>query len=250
MKAKVQLTAGIVSLIALLVYTLAHTGSLLSQYVSPGYIGYIAALGIEVSIVSLSLRIGDLRKSQQSIKFFLFVLVSTVVVSAIANVSEGFATMYQEHLTLENVRQLDLVQSVIGVTATGLISLIVLALSEIVGTDVTTAVKVSEKERNRKVSLSTADSENVTPDVTDSAGFETTPEQAEKARQAKLLQDSVTRAQRLDSIVTTLSVNPGMDVTDLASQVGVSRQTVYRDFAELETTGRLHKNGAGWGVTL
>lgn len=241
MKAKVQLTAGIVSLIALLVYTLAHTGSLLSQYVSPGYIGYIAALGIEVSIVSLSLRIGDLRKSQQSIRFFLFVLVSTVIVSAIANISEGFYTMYHEHLTFETIGKLDLVQSIIGVTATGLISLIVLALSEIVGTDVTQTVKQVEKEKREKVSLSSS----VTPE---NVTLEATPEQAEKAREAKALQDNITRSQRLESIVTTLSLNPQMDVTDLASQVGVSRQTVYRDINELETAGRLHKNGNGWEV--
>jgi hypothetical protein len=100
MKAKIQLSVGIVSLVALLAYTLAHTGALLAQYVSPGFIGYVAAFGIELSIVSLSLRIGDLRKSQQSTGFFLFVLVSVVIVSAIANVSEGFYTMYQEQLTL------------------------------------------------------------------------------------------------------------------------------------------------------
>lgn len=238
MKAKVQLTVGIISLIALLIYTLAHTGALLSRYVTPGYIGYICALGIEMSIVSLSLRIGDLRKSQQSTAFFLFVLVSVVVVSAIANVSEGFSTMYQEQLTLSNVRQLDFVQSLIGVTSTGLISLIVLALAEIVGTDVTQTVKLVEKERNKKVSLTVESGEN----VTDSETIET-------ARQAKMLQDSVTRSERLDSIVTALSLNPQMDVTELASQVGVSRQTVYRDLGELQQVGKVHKNGDGWGVT-
>lgn len=238
MKAKVQLTVGIISLIALLIYTLAHTGALLSRYVTPGYIGYICALGIEMSIVSLSLRIGDLRKSQQSTAFFLFVLVSVVVVSAIANVSEGFSTMYQEQLTLSNVRQLDFVQSLIGVTSTGLISLIVLALAEIVGTDVTQTVKLVEKERNKKVSLT----EESNQYVTDSETIET-------ARQAKMLQDSVTRSERLDSIVTALSLNPQMDVTELASQVGVSRQTVYRDLGELQQVGKVHKNGDGWGVT-
>lgn len=238
MKAKVQLTVGIISLIALLIYTLAHTGALLSRYVTPGYIGYICALGIEMSIVSLSLRIGDLRKSQQSTAFFLFVLVSVVVVSAIANVSEGFATMYQEQLTLSNVRQLDFVQSLIGVTSTGLISLIVLALAEIVGTDVTQTVKLVEKERNKKVSLTVESGEN----VTDSETIET-------ARQAKMLQDSVTRSERLDSIVTALSLNPQMDVTELASQVGVSRQTVYRDLGELQQVGKVHKNGDGWEVS-
>ena len=238
MKAKVQLTVGIVSLIALLVYTLAHTGALLSRYVTPGYIGYICALGIEMSIVSLSLRIGDLRKSQQSTAFFLFVLVSVVVVSAIANVSEGFYTMYQEQLTLSNVRQLDFVQSLIGVTSTGLISLIVLALAEILGTDVTATIKLVEKERNKKVSHTEESSQNVTDSET--MGI---------AREAKMLQDAATKAERHDAIVTALSLNPETDVTELATKLGVVRQTVYRDLSELQQVGKVHKNGDGWRVT-
>lgn len=234
MKAKIQLTAGIVSLIALLVYTLAHTGALLSQYVTPGFIGYVAALGIEISIVSLSLRIGDLRKSQQAAGFFFFVLVSVVIVSAIANVSEGFYTMYQEQLTLQSVRQLDLVQSLIGVSATGLISLIVLALSEIVGTDVTQTVKQVEKERKGKVSSTV---------VSDTSG-----NPLETARQAKTLQDAETKAERLNRIVTQLGVNPQASVTELATVVSASRQTVYRDLDELQQAGKLHKNGSGWEV--
>ncbi len=238
MKAKVQLSIGIVSLIALLVYTLAHTGALLAQYVTPPVIGYIAAFGIEAAIVSLSLRIGDLRKSQQAAGFFYFVLVSTVIVSALANISEGFRTMYQEALTLANVQRLDYAQAAIGVTSTGLISLIVLALSEIVGADVTQTVKLTEKERAKKVSL-TGDvtPESVTPEIT-----------LDQARQSKLLQDNATKATRLEAIVTTLSDNPAIDVTDLATQVNVSRQTVYRDLAELQQVGRLHKNGNGWQV--
>jgi DeoR/GlpR family transcriptional regulator of sugar metabolism len=73
--------------------------------------------------------------------------------------------------------------------------------------------------------------------------------QIDTARQAKLLQDNATKAERHETIVTQLSVKPEMDVTELASQVGVSRQTVYRDLAELETAGKLHKNGDGWKVT-
>lgn len=140
-KQRLQLSIGIVSLVTLLVYTLAHTGGLLSGYVTPGIVGYIAAFGIESAVVSLSLRIGDLRKSQQSTGFFYFVLVSTVAVSGVANTAEGFYTSEGVKLTLSTVERLDVVQAFIGLTATGLISLIVLALSEIVGTDVNQAIK-------------------------------------------------------------------------------------------------------------
>jgi predicted transcriptional regulator len=242
MKAKAQLTVGILSLVALLIYTLAHTGALLSQYVRPPIIGYIAAFGIEAAIVSLSLRIGELKKSQQSATFFYFVLVATVVTSAVANVAEGFYTLYGEHLTINSVSQLDFAQAGIGVTATGLISLIVLALSEIVGTDVTQTAKQLERERNQKVSQATIN-------VTNSTSFEATPEAAERARQAKMLQDIETKEQRREVIVTVLSNKPDTDVTDLARVAGVTRQTIYRDLNELVTAGVISKNGEGYKVT-
>ena len=107
MKNKIQIAAGVVSLAALLTYTLVHTGGLLARYVQPAAVGYVAALGIEIAIVSLSLRIGDLRRSGLDTRWFLFVLVSVVVVSALANVYEGFHTYYGQPLTVATVGQLD-----------------------------------------------------------------------------------------------------------------------------------------------
>lgn len=69
MKDKTQIIVAAVSLFALLTYTLVHTGGLLARYIHPPVIGYVAALGIELSIVSLSLRIGDMRRARQSDRF-------------------------------------------------------------------------------------------------------------------------------------------------------------------------------------
>ena len=107
MKAKVQIGITTLSLLALLTYTLVHTGGLLARYVHPPMIGYVAAFGIEAAVVSLSLRIGDLRRSQQSPGFFLFVLIAVVVVSAVANIAEGFTAVQGETLTVNTVQQLD-----------------------------------------------------------------------------------------------------------------------------------------------
>lgn len=145
-KLNVQLIAGIIALASLLAYTLVHTGGLLAHYINPPFVGYVAALGIEASIVGLSLRIGDLKRSKQSTKFFIFVLVAVVIVSAIANIAEGFYTQQKHFLTLATIQQLDPIQAVIGLTATGLISLIVLAMSEIIGTDLTAVAKQAAKD--------------------------------------------------------------------------------------------------------
>lgn len=212
MKAKAQLSVGIISLIALLAYTLVHTGGLLARYIEPGLIGYVAAFGIECSVVSLSLRIGELRKSKQSATFFIFVLVAVVVVSAIANIAEGFETAQGVRLTAENVKQLDAVQAIIGLTATGLISLIVLALSEIVGTDVTTTIKLVEKER-KAATKNVTNSLSVTP--------------IDKARQAK--KDKL--AKRRNKVLSFLQ--DGMTEETIADKLNVSVRTIQRDISAL-----------------
>lgn len=145
-KINVQLISGAIALVCLLAYTLVHTGGLLARYINPGIVGYVAALGIESAIVGLSLRIGDLKRSKQSPAFFVSVLVAVVIVSALANIAEGFHMQQSQAMTLATVKQLDPIQAVIGLAATGLISLIVLAMSEIIGTDINAVVKASARD--------------------------------------------------------------------------------------------------------
>lgn len=212
----IQLIVGIVSLVALLAYTLAHTGALLAQYVQLPLIGYVAALGIELSIVSLSLRIGELRKTRQSAGFFYFVLVSVVIVSAVANVAEGFHVAYGERLTLASVGKLDLLQAAIGVTATGLISLIVLALSEIFGTDVSHTVKAIERQMVKKPLFVPGDLDNLSL--------------ARDIKQAAI-------DQRRDKVLTLLQANQGPQ--DIAAALGVSIKTIRRDIEALNGNVRV-----------
>lgn len=137
---------GVLSLGGLLSYTFTHTGNLLASYVSPAIVGFLAAGGIELSIVGLSMRIGELRKAGLSSRFFWFTLVAVVLVSALANITEGFYVKYGEVLTILNIGKLDIVQAVVSIAATGLISLVTLALSEIIGQDVIMVQKASKKQ--------------------------------------------------------------------------------------------------------
>lgn len=213
MKQRAQLIAGIASLVALLTYTLVHTGGLLAYYIWPGVIGYVAAFGIEASVVSLSLRIGELRKSKQSTAFFVFVLVSVVIVSAIANVAEGFRVAQGVNLSLTTVKQLDIVQGIIGLTATGLISLIVLALSEIVGTDVTTTIKQVEKERKKEA-------EKPIKPIVNKTG---------RPKQVKI-------SRRRDKVLSFLQ--GGMSKDDMADKLNVSVRTIQRDITATNGQGK------------
>lgn len=153
-KQTIELIGGMVALFSLLTYTWLHTGALLARYIEPSQAGYVAAFGIEVAVVGLSLRIGDLKRSKQDARFFVGVLIAVVIVSAFANIAEGFAALNSDTLlTVETVQSLDPIQAVIGLTATGLISVIVLAMSEIIGTDITTAVKQAAKDDKRVTEL-------------------------------------------------------------------------------------------------
>ncbi len=248
MKAKVQIGVTVLSLLALLTYTLVHTGGLLARYVHPAVIGYVAAFGIEAAVVSLSLRIGELRRSKQSTGFFLFVLVAVVVVSAVANIAEGFTAVQGEQLTSRTIQQLDPVQAFIGLSATGLVSLIVLALAEILGTDVDTAVKQAERERKRlpepmPIQVNTVvQSEAIAPSTTDeniSIG---------RARASKAEKDAASKSEALNTLLNFVEENPEASLSHIGQHIERSKTTVSNYVRELERDGRLSRNGEGWQV--
>ena len=128
-----QIAIASVALVLMLLYNFVHTGGLLASYVSPAVVGYLAAAGIELAVVGLSLQIGRRKQLHLGAGFFYFVLVSVVVVSALANMNQGHLQRYGTYLTVETVTSIDVLQGIIGIAATGLLSLIVMAMSEIVG---------------------------------------------------------------------------------------------------------------------
>lgn len=227
-KQSIQLGIGIISLAALLSYTLVHTGGLLARYVHPSFVGYIVALGVELSIVSFSLRIGDLKRTRQSAKFVYFVLVSTVVISALANISEGYRTLYNEPLTVSNIGKLDIVQAIVGLSATGLISLIVFALSEIIGVDVETTAKTAQRtERQTKTAAIPSEA------VPNTAESDSDSVSAEQARLIKQAADDERIAVRRSKLLSYLDTNPDAGPTELSRALDVSRSTVYSDLQAL-----------------
>lgn len=248
MKAKVQIGITVLSLIALLTYTLVHTGGLLARYVHPPAIGYVAAFGIEAAVVSLSLRIGELRRSKQSTGFFLFVLIAVVVVSAVANIAEGFTAVQGEQLTSVTIQQLDPVQAFIGLAATGLVSLIVLALAEILGTDVETAVKQAERGRKRNpVSMSAQSETAVSSDGNDQTNTKES-DHLERARAAKAERDEVHKTEAMDILLRFVDDNPDASLSRIGQHIDRSKTTVSNYVRELEKNGRLQRNGEGWQV--
>jgi hypothetical protein len=238
-KTNLQITIGLLSLVCLLAYTWTHTGGLLAEYVNPAFVGYIAALGIELSIVGLSLRIGELKRSGLDARFFVATLIAVVTVSALANVAMGYSVRFGEPLTVANVGQLDIVQAVVSLAATGLISLVTFALAELVGQDVSAAVKVS----SRNVKLTAVTMPTVTPDVSSTEGVTALSTPIEQARAVKADSDTQQKAAAVDTLIAYVTDHPDATVSELARVIGKSRPTVYNYLDEWEAAGKLHRNG-------
>jgi hypothetical protein len=227
MKERIQLVAAAVSLTALLAYTLVHTGGLLARYIHPAFVGYVAAFGIELSIVGLSLRIGDMRRARHNTGFFVAVLVAVVLVSAVANVAEGFYALQGEVLTVRNVSQLDPVQSVILFLATGLISLIVFALSEIIGTDIGAAIRKAERDAAKVAKVAPALPEVATPLPGVASAL---PEVATPLPELAP-PDGLTQAQ--GQVWLAIKSNPDATQREIAEMLGISRQAVGQHVAKM-----------------
>lgn len=146
---RVQMSIAVLALIGLLAYTFVHTGGLMAQYIRPVFVGYMAAFGIELAVAGISFRLASLKRKQVTSRLLLFILISALFVSALANIAEGYQVKYAKPLTWVNLNEIDYIQAVIGIAATGLISLMVFAISEMIGTDVETVVKQTEREQKQ-----------------------------------------------------------------------------------------------------
>ena len=140
---------------------------------------------------------------------------------------------------------MDPVQAFIGLAATGLVSLIVLALAEILGTDVETAVKQAERGRNRKPvkdSKQTETSNTINPITTEESN------QLERARAAKADKDAMNKTEAMDILLRFVDDNPNASLSHIGQQIERSKTTVSNYVKELEQNGRLQRNGEGWQV--
>jgi len=83
------------------------------------------------------------------------------------------------------------------------------------------------------------------------------PNVVEKAKSTNFgsLLDKATRSRKLskrhalDKTLQILSDNPTASPLEIASKIGKSRQTVYDYLDELQTAGKLHRNGSGFQIT-
>ncbi len=263
-----QTGGALLATVLLLAYTFWHSGNLLSRYIDPAWVGYVAALGVEVAIVSLSLRIGQLGWHSPQATIFKRTLIAALVVSALANIAEGHQVMYHQPLTLyalsplvgnldgvelataNPVPVIDWIQAAIGLAATGLLSIIVYALADIIGDDVRTATAarrptVSVKRRAsrplarqpRRRALPTSVAPAVNPAHRQEPVSASPVNPAPTPPMADL--DDVSRR-----LVEALAAAPdGLSKREVARRAGVNPETARQRIDKLEAAGLVSVNG-------
>ena len=142
---RIILALSVFALIMLLLYTGVHTANVLARYVQPAFIGWLAAFGIELTIALMAWRLARGKGEGKLNIFIIGALLFALFVSMLANVDEGYRINYQDSLQIANLGQLDVFQGIVGLAVTGLIPVLVFAISEIVGSELFTEVEQSVK---------------------------------------------------------------------------------------------------------
>lgn len=138
---RIILGLSVFALIMLLAYTGVHTANVLARYVQPPFIGWLAAFGIELTIALMAWRLARGKSEGKANIFIVGALLFALFVSMLANVDEGYRINYQDSLVIANLGKLDVFQGIVGLAVTGLIPVLVFAISEIVGSELFTEVE-------------------------------------------------------------------------------------------------------------
>ena len=114
----------------LLSYTFIHTGAVLARFINPPMLGYVAALGIEGLVAAMSWRRAFRAGATIGINITLGIVL---VISAVANLYEGYAVKNGHELTLSDIPRMDALQAFVGVLVTAIIPFLVFMAGEVMG---------------------------------------------------------------------------------------------------------------------
>ena len=120
-------------LILILTYTYTHTGKLLSRNITPPLVGYLTAFGIEGIVALMAYRLATSKQTSGVLKASL---IASLVMSTVANLSEGHYARTGHELTWDQIPQLDIVAAFVWLTANAMVSFLVFAMSELIGNDI------------------------------------------------------------------------------------------------------------------
>jgi len=215
------------------------------EFTGQAWAGWPAAIAVDAGLAALAYAIQQRKRAKRPTLTLWAGVVMFASISAFANVLHALTVETGAAVTLATFGGVDALALARAVILSATLPLLVVYLGEVVSSDDATAAERAERlqaiEARKGARPVTAE-----PQTTEAVNvFPMSPAQA---RAIKAGQDAAAKAQRVDKMLTLCRDNPDMGVTELAREVGVSRTAVYHYVGELETAGRLHRNGKGWEV--
>lgn len=234
---------GIAAMIALLQYNWAHTASMFQNYIADQSSARYAAFGVELAVIWFSWRLGQLKNLEKRVFISIpgITLICVMLVSMVANWSEGFKVKHGIALTSQTIQLVDWMDIVFGILATVMVSAIVFALSEVLSGDskklapkqIKTAndsVAVSEKEIGPRICVVERESIPNTKITETPESYKHKPKNDKENVFIKYIQENPYASYR-DIVKNTNVVSNVSQIKSLAEGVGY------------------HKNGNGWEKT-
>lgn len=249
-KAQVVTILSLVALVSVLLYTFWHTGALLSRYISPSLFGYIAAGGIEVTVIAMSVQFRDILASPARSSFtkglFVFVFLAALAVSAFANMSEGFRTEQGKEFTSATLGNVDWLVAVIGVSATGLLSLVVMSLAELLGDSFNVVLGIASDLSRPERPMPVVNVQHANMAVlTQPGALPLPPPVTGGSLDAAREQRRLDATEAVQALVAFLAEHPRATQAEAGRAVSRSRTWVSKRLQELERQGAIARSGDG-----
>lgn len=231
---------GIAAMIALLQYNWAHTASMFQNYIADQISAKYAAFGVELAVIWFSWRLGQLKSLEKRVFISIpgITLICVMLVSMVANWSEGFKVKHEIALTSQTIQLVDWMDIVFGILATVMVSAIVFALSEVLSGDSKKLAPKQIKTANDPIAVS---EKEVGPRI---CVVEPEPIPNTKATKTTENYKYKPKSDKENVFIKYIQENPNATYRDIINNTGVvSNVSQVRPLAE--SLG-YHKNGNGW----
>lgn len=227
-------------MIALLQYNWSHTAAMFGNYIHSSLSAGFAAFGVELAVIWLSWRLGQLKNFEGRV--FLSVpgitLIAVIIMSMVANWSEGFKVKHGVALTSTTIQAVDWMDIVFGVVATVFASAIVFALSEVLSGD---SKKLAPKQTKTNIEINAISEKDDKPRI---CVVEAEAEPLQNTTKISKIYKNKQKSDKEVIFVKYIQENPDASYRDIINNTGiVSNVSQIKPLAE--SLG-YHKNGNGW----
>jgi len=196
--------------------------------------GWLAAIAVDAGLAALAYGIQQRRRIRRPVWTLWLGVGLFATISAYANLLHALTVEAAgAAVTLSTFGQVDALALSKAIILSATLPLLVVYLGEIVSSDDAEASRVAEAEakrqqRQRQRSVQVGVQDTVLDGVNERRRIE--------------------KADALDALLEYLAKQPDANLAEAGRAIGRSKSTVGNYVSELETAGRLRKNGNGWEV--